>query len=87
MRLSLSPMTNARLSRHASAHPTINPSRDTCPLCLPHFKYAGMSSGDPATLPAVVCGSGSAGMGVVDALRNAMVCHGLSEEEASRRFW
>ncbi|QDZ23548.1 NAD-dependent malic oxidoreductase [Chloropicon primus] len=35
----------------------------------------------------VVCGAGSAGMGVVQFLAKAMTKHGLSEEEARERFW
>lgn len=35
----------------------------------------------------VVCGAGSAGMGVTDFLKIAMVQHGLSEEEARSRFY
>jgi len=35
----------------------------------------------------VVCGKGSAGMGVVDVLARGMERHGLSRREAARRFW
>ena len=35
----------------------------------------------------VILGAGTAGMGIADMLRDAMVREGLSEEEATRRFW
>lgn len=35
----------------------------------------------------VVCGAGSAGMGVAAAIRSAMIDEGASPEEASARFW
>jgi len=35
----------------------------------------------------VIFGAGTAGIGVADQLRDAMVRDGLSKEEASRRFW
>ena len=35
----------------------------------------------------VILGAGTAGMGIADMLRDAMVREGLSEEEAVRRFW
>ena len=34
----------------------------------------------------LVCGAGSAGMGITQALLNAMILHGLSREEALKRF-
>ena len=35
----------------------------------------------------VVFGAGTAGMGIADQFRNAMVAEGLSQGEAARRFW
>src|SRR5581483_8019647 len=35
----------------------------------------------------VILGAGTAGIGVADQLRDAMVREGLSKEEAARRFW
>ena len=35
----------------------------------------------------IVYGAGSAGIGIADAMRDAMVGEGLSREEANRRFW
>ena len=35
----------------------------------------------------VIFGAGTAGMGVADQIRNAMVREGLSREDAARRFW
>jgi malate dehydrogenase (oxaloacetate-decarboxylating) len=35
----------------------------------------------------VIFGAGTAGMGVADQIRNAMIGEGLSKEEATRRFW
>jgi malate dehydrogenase (oxaloacetate-decarboxylating) len=35
----------------------------------------------------VVHGAGTAGIGIADLLRDAMVAEGLSEQEAARRFW
>lgn len=35
----------------------------------------------------VIFGAGTAGIGVSDQLRDAMVCEGLSQAEATRRFW
>ena len=35
----------------------------------------------------VIFGAGTAGMGVADQIRHAMVREGLSEEDATRRFW
>jgi malate dehydrogenase (oxaloacetate-decarboxylating) len=35
----------------------------------------------------VIFGTGMAGGGIADQMREAMVCEGLSQEEAARRFW
>ncbi len=35
----------------------------------------------------VIFGSGTAGIGIADQLRDAMVRHGLSKDEATRHFW
>jgi malate dehydrogenase (oxaloacetate-decarboxylating) len=35
----------------------------------------------------VIFGAGTAGIGIADQLRHAMICEGLSKTEASRRFW
>ena len=35
----------------------------------------------------VILGAGTAGIGIADQIRNAMVRDGLSKEEAARRFW
>jgi malate dehydrogenase (oxaloacetate-decarboxylating) len=35
----------------------------------------------------VIFGAGTAGIGIADQLRDAMVCEGLSREDAAKRFW
>jgi malate dehydrogenase (oxaloacetate-decarboxylating) len=35
----------------------------------------------------LIFGAGTAGIGIADQIRNAMVSEGLSQEEAARRFW
>jgi len=47
----------------------------------------GLSASALASQQFVVCGAGSAGMGVVSFLAKAMSKHGITEEEARQRFW
>jgi len=83
--------SNARriLQRYRGSTLTFNDDmQGTGAVSLAAVMSASAVSGRPLTdHRVVVFGSGTAGIGIADQLRDAMVGAGLSAEEATRRFW
>ncbi len=83
--------SNARriLDRYRSSTLTFNDDmQGTGAVSLAAVLSASRLSGVPLTEHRVVVhGSGTAGIGIADQLRDAMCVAGLSRDEATRRFW
>jgi malate dehydrogenase (oxaloacetate-decarboxylating) len=82
---------NARriLDRFAGSHCTFNDDMQgtaavVFAAILAAIRAGGTSLRDQRV---VILGAGTAGMGIADMMREAMVREGLSAEEAARRFW
>jgi malate dehydrogenase (oxaloacetate-decarboxylating) len=82
---------NARriLDRYAGSHCTFNDDMQgtaavVFAAILAAIRAAGTSLRDQRV---VILGAGTAGMGIADMMREAMVRDGLPAEEAARRFW
>lgn len=77
------------LSRYRDRIPTFNDDmQGTGAITLAAAISAVRACGMPLRHQRVVIfGAGTAGIGVADQLRDAMVSEGLSPEEATRRFW
>ena len=82
---------NARriLDRYADSHCTFNDDMQgtaavVFAAILAAIRASGASLRDQRV---VILGAGTAGMGIADMVRDAMVREGLSVEEATRRFW
>ena len=82
---------NARriLDRYAGSHCTFNDDMQgtaavVFAAILAAIRAAGTSLRDQRV---VILGAGTAGMGIADMMREAMVRDGLLAEEAARRFW
>ena len=83
--------TNARriLGRYRDKVATFNDDmQGTGAIVLSGLLNAVARTGTPWTEQRVVVfGSGTAGVGIADQIRDLMVHHGLSSEEATRRLW
>lgn len=83
--------TNARriLARHRDKLPTFNDDmQGTGAIVLAGLLNAVERTGNPWNEQrVVVVGSGTAGCGIADQIRDQMVRHGVSKEEATRKIW
>jgi malate dehydrogenase (oxaloacetate-decarboxylating) len=83
--------SNARriLTRYADQICTFNDDMQGTAAVVLAAVFAGLRAAGSALRDqrVVIHGAGTAGLGIADMMRNVMVREGLSQEEATRRFW
>ena len=83
--------TNARriLNRYADSICTFNDDMQGTAAVVLAAIFAGLAANGTrmSEQRVVIHGSGTAGLGIADMMRDVMVREGLSQDEATRRFW